>query len=135
MTVGGGPSRRRRGHEQNANERRGHERWGRNAETVAAWWLRLRGFRILHRRFRTPAGEIDILARRGMLVVAVEVKARADAARAAEAVGPRQRQRIARAAEHYLARRPDAPRLGLRFDIVVVSPWRLPVHVPDAWRP
>ena len=116
-------------------ERRRHEQRGRRAEAIAAWWLRLRGFRILHRRFRTPVGEIDILARRGALVVAVEVKARADAERGMEAVGTRQRQRIARAAEHYLARQADAPQVGLRFDIVIVSPWRLPVHVADAWRP
>lgn len=115
--------------------RRAHERLGRNAETIAIWWLRLRGYRILQRRLRTRVGEIDILARRGRLVVAVEVKARPDAIIGREAVGIRQQRRIARAAEQFLARQPGALQLGLRFDIVIVSPWRLPVHVRDAWRP
>ena len=119
----------------NTARRRARERLGRSAERIAVWWLRLRGYRILRRRFRTAAGEIDIIARRGGVIVAVEVKARPDAFAGTEAVGPRQQRRIARAAEQFRAKQPGAPTLGLRFDIVVVSPWRLPVHVADAWRP
>jgi putative endonuclease len=110
------------------------ERAGRRAELVAAWWLRLKGFHIIARRYATPVGEIDLIARRGKLLVFVEVKRRRDAALAAEAVLPRQRQRIIRAAELFLQRRPQL--LGeCRFDLIAVSPWRWPTHLPDAWRP
>jgi putative endonuclease len=109
-------------------------RTGRLAESVAAWFLRLKGFRILARRFATPVGEIDLVASRGGLVVFVEVKRRSDLATASEAILPRQRQRIARAAEIFLQRRPDARTACCRFDVVAVAPWRWPLHVTDAWR-
>jgi len=108
-------------------------RRGRRAETLAAWLLRLKGFRILARDRREAGGEIDLVARRGRLLVFVEVKARADAGAAAEALRPAQRRRIVRAAQGYLARRPDLADLTLRFDAVLVGGFR-PRHVADAWR-
>jgi len=116
-------------------ERRRAERRGRWAETLSLWWLRLKGYRILARDFRTAVGEIDILARRGGTLAAVEVKARPDTAIAGEALLPRQRRRIERALAHFLARRPDLQGLALRFDVMLVTPRRLPRHLPDAWRP
>ena len=109
-------------------------RLGRWAETLCAWHLRLRGYRVEARRYRTPVGEIDIVARRGTVLAVVEVKARPGLAAAAEALGPRQRSRIARAAEAYVRARPDRAGLDLRFDVMLVRPWRLPVHLTDAWR-
>ncbi|MBX3492488.1 MAG: YraN family protein [Parvibaculum sp.] len=109
------------------------------AETIAALWLRLKGYRILARRLKTRAGEIDMVARRGRVLAVVEVKASAQAAmageRAVEALLPRQQQRLARAAMHLLAMRPALAGLDLRFDLVLVAPRRLPRHLPDAWRP
>lgn len=102
---------------------------------MCRWYLRLHGWRILAADWRCPAGEIDILARRGQVLAAIEVKARADLASAAEAVLWRQRQRIARAATSFLMRRPDLADLALRFDVMLVVPGRLPRHLPDAWRP
>jgi len=113
--------------------RRRAERFGRWAEFIAAWYLRLKGFGILHRRTRNPGGEIDLIARRGKLIVFVEVKARRNAQDAAEAITPRQQQRIRRAAEIFLATAPELAALDLRFDAVLVAPWRLPVHIPGAW--
>jgi putative endonuclease len=107
---------------------------GRRAESLCVWRLRLGGWRILARRFRSPAGEIDIVARRGRTVAFIEVKARADAGTAAESIAPRQRQRIVRAAEHFLKTRPQHASAALRFDVMLVAPWRLPVRLPDAWR-
>ena len=75
---------------------------GRKAETIAAWWLRLKGYRVLARDFRVPVGEIDLLVQRGQLLAAVEVKARRNHRQAAEAIGPRQRRRIARALRVFL---------------------------------
>lgn len=104
------------------------------AETLCVLLLTLRGYRILARRLRSPVGEIDILARRGRTLAVVEVKARADIRQAAESVPVSQRRRLVRAAEWAISGRPDLAVLDIRFDVVFVLPWRLPVHVVDAWR-
>jgi putative endonuclease len=107
---------------------------GRWAETLAAWSLQLRGYRVLARRYRTPVGEIDLVVRRGRLLAFVEVKARPDLEQALGALGPRQRERTRRAAELFLLRNPSHAGCILRFDLVAVRPWRLPRHLVDAWR-
>ena len=104
------------------------------AETLCVLLLTLRGYRILARRLRSPVGEIDILARRGRTLAIVEVKARADIRQAADSVSVSQRRRLVRAAEWMISGRPDLAALDIRFDVVFVLPWRLPVHVVDAWR-
>ncbi len=117
-----------------APRRRRAERFGRRAEALCVAALRLRGWRILARRFDAGVGEIDIVARRGRLIAIVEVKARRDGdARAAP--DARQRRRIERAAAAFLARHPALAGLDLRFDLMLVRPWRLPRHIADAWRP
>jgi putative endonuclease len=113
--------------------RRAHRR-GRWAELLCLWHLRCRGYRVLARRFRVKSGEIDLIVRRGRVLAAVEVKARADYASAGAAVLGRQRRRIARALEHYLAVHPDLGALDRRFDVMLVVPGRLPRHLVDAWR-
>ncbi|HWB48272.1 MAG TPA: YraN family protein [Stellaceae bacterium] len=109
-------------------------RRGRRAELLCRWHLRLRGWRILACGWRCPSGEIDILARRRDILAAIEVKSRGDYATGAASVLPRQRRRIARAAEAYLATRPDLAALAIRFDVMVVAPRRLPRHLEGAWR-
>ena len=111
------------------------EKRGRGAERLAAWYLRLRGWRILAQRARVPGGEVDIVARRGRTLAFVEVKARADVTAAAESLLARQRRRIARAAAGYLALRPELQSCRCRFDVILVTPWRWPRHIRDAWRP
>jgi len=101
---------------------------------LAAWWLRLKGYRIVARRLRTPAGEIDLLVRRGRVLVAVEVKRRAAPALAADAIAPAQRARIARALAHVAARRPGLAGLDLRCDAILLAPGAWPRHLVDAWR-
>ncbi|MCI5077626.1 YraN family protein [Oricola sp.] len=103
---------------------------GHRGERFAAFALRLKGFRILARRYRTKAGEIDLIARRGDLVAIVEVKARPTLAEAMDAVTPHALRRIESAADLWLARQPDRARLSLRFDLVAILPRRWPVHVP-----
>lgn len=115
-------------------DRRRREKRGRAAETRAAWALRLKGYRIDGRRVRTPAGEIDIVARRGNVVVFVEVKSRQTLAQAAESVSAGQRRRIVRAAGHYIASHPALAGLTQRFDAVLVVPRKWPHHVINAWR-
>ena len=108
--------------------------WGWWAETLAAWSLRLRGYRVLARRYRTPLGEIDLVVRRGRLLAFVEVKARHDLEQSLNALGPQQRERTRRAATLFLLRYPHHADCVLRFDLVAVRPWRLPRHLVDAWR-
>lgn len=105
------------------------------AETLCLWALRLKGYRILARRYRSPAGEIDLIVGRGAVLAAVEVKARADRDRAGESVLWRQRARIVRALEHFLALHPRLRDSTLRFDVMLVAPGSWPRHIPDAWRP
>lgn len=111
------------------------ERIGRRAEQAAAWWLRLKGYRLVASRIRTPFGEMDLVARRGSIVIIVEVKYRKRHETGLEAILPFQQQRIARAALWWLSRRGLDPALALRFDVVTIVPWRLPRHLADAWRP
>lgn len=117
--------------------RRAAERRGRRAETLCVWALRLKGYRVLARRLRTPAGEIDILARRGRILAVVEVKARKQVRDALEALGPAQRLRLQRAGLWALedqARRGHSD-LSLRFDVMLVPPGGWPRQISDAWRP
>jgi putative endonuclease len=111
---------------------------GKTAETLAAWWLRLRLWRILECGLvtgrGTGAGEVDIIARRGSILAFVEVKARPSEAQALAAIHPRQQARIMRAAEAYVARHPELAHLAIRFDAVLVWPGSLPRHLQDAWR-
>lgn len=110
-------------------------RAGRKAEVIAAALLRLKGYRILARDYRAGVGELDIVARRGRLLAVVEVKRRRDLATALAAVTARQQRRIARAAEAYVARHLGLAELDVRFDVIVVLPYRPPRHIKDAWRP
>lgn len=106
---------------------------GISAESRAAAFLIAKGFRILARRWKSPVGEIDIVARRRHLLVFVEVKARASLDEAAESVNARQQRRIAAAAEVWLAANPDASVRDMRFDAILVAPGKLPRHIPAAF--
>ena len=117
-----------------ANKRAAEKR-GRRSETWAAIFLMAKGYRILGRRIRTHAGEIDLVARAPSGIVCfVEVKARAARTLAAEALGPRQQARIARAAQQFLAGKPALANKGMRFDVIMLAPRSWPKHIPDAWR-
>lgn len=108
-------------------------RTGLSAESRAAAWLIAKGFRIVARRWKSPLGEIDIVARRRQLLIFVEVKARASLDDAAESVTPRQRRRIAAAAEAWLALNPDDSVRDIRFDAMLIAPGKLPRHIPAAF--
>ena len=119
--------------ENRKRKRQKAEQTGRRAEWLAAVFLMLKGFAILERRLKNPAGEIDLVARRGKLVILVEVKARPRLDDAVEAVGPRNRSRICAAANMHLSRNPALAECMRRYDIIAVAGWRLR-HIPDAWR-
>jgi putative endonuclease len=108
-------------------------RTGISAESRAAAFLVAKGFRILARRWKSPLGEIDIIARRRTLLVFVEVKAREKFDDAAWSVTDRQRLRIAAAAEVWLARYADSRIRDIRFDAILVAPGRIPRHITSAF--
>jgi putative endonuclease len=112
-------------------ERIGRYRRGWVSEWFAAGALMAKGYRILARRFRTPYGEIDIIAVRGRRLAFVEVKRRATRGEGEAAITPRQAGRIARAAEFWVSRNPAYRDHEQGLDAVFVLPWRLPVHLPD----
>jgi putative endonuclease len=108
-------------------------RLGLSAESRAAMFLIAKGYRIAARRWKTPFGEIDIVARRRRALIFVEVKARDRAEEAAEAATERTKRRIVAAAELCLAHRPDDTERDIRFDVMLVAPGRMPQHIANAF--
>jgi putative endonuclease len=108
-------------------------RLGLSAETRAAAFLMAKGFRIVARRWRSPAGEIDLVARRGNLLLFIEVKARERLDDAAYSVTERQQRRIAAAAAAWLAATPNDATRDIRFDALLIAPGRWPRHIPAAF--
>jgi putative endonuclease len=113
-------------------DRRGAERSGRIGENAAAWWLRLKGWRILARRVRTPAGEVDLVARRPGLVAFVEVKRRQTGAELDFAIDQRRLARVAAAAE-ILGPRYMEVGDDMRVDVILIAPGRMLRHIENAW--
>jgi putative endonuclease len=109
------------------------EKRGRGAETIACWYLRLHGWRILARRARVPGGEVDIVAKRGRTLSFVEVKARADAGSAAFALDEWRLRRVAVAAERLMSRYMDGVD-DVRIDAIFIVPFRWPKHLPNVWQ-
>jgi putative endonuclease len=110
------------------------ERRGRHAEAWCALVLRLTGHRIVAARMKTPVGELDLVARRGDVLIVVEVKARESWEAAGEAVSALQRRRIERATEWLQAADAALAPLTVRFDVMLVRPWRWPRRLIGAWR-
>ena len=113
-------------------KREAAEKRGRQAEKTAARFLRLKGWRILAERVRTPRGEVDLVAKRGGLVAFVEVKARTKLEDLALAIDERRLKRVAAAVEilysEYCTKGEDA-----RIDVILVTPRRLPIHLTNVW--
>jgi len=107
---------------------------GRKGETLAAWYLRLKGWRIVARRVKTPRGEVDLIARRGRTLAFVEVKWRASADQLDFAIDPYRLRRVAAAAE-VLAARHARPGDDLRIDVLLLAPGRFPRHMANALMP
>jgi putative endonuclease len=106
---------------------------GLSAESRAAMFLVAKAYRIAARRWKTPFGEIDIIARRRRALVFVEVKAREHMDDAAEAVTERSKRRIIAAAELWLAHHPDDSQCDIRFDVILVAPGKMPRHIANAF--
>lgn len=109
--------------------KRGH--W---AEAKCVWFLRLKGYRILQRRFKTKSGEVDIIARRFSTLLFIEVKARKTRNLGLASISPKQQQRIYHTAQIFLSKIKKNHFKQIRFDVMVVVPWQIPYHLKDAWR-
>ena len=123
-----------------AGKKQAGYRRGVKAEKIAALHLRLKGYRILARRYKTPVGEIDLIARKGDMLVFAEVKAHKNPEQALYAVRRQTRRRIEAAARYYTARHPPMSALAMRFDVLIVPPGRVNLlgavsvcHLDNAW--
>jgi putative endonuclease len=108
-------------------------RHGLFAETIAALLLRLKGYRIIARRYKTPVGEIDLVVLKGKRLAFVEVKQRKTVDDAGWALPARARRRIVRAAQYWLAGHPDFAGHELAFDVVLAAPWAVPRYIENAF--
>ncbi len=101
---------------------------GHRAEWAAALFLMARGYRVLARRYKTPVGEVDIVASNKKRLAFIEVKGRVQLNQALRAVTPCQQRRIKRAATHWMAKHAFAPVLEIGFDVIAITPWKFPRH-------
>jgi putative endonuclease len=103
------------------------------AETLAALLFRLKGYRIVARRYKTPVGEIDLVALKRRRLVFVEVKHRKAAEDAAWTLPTKQRRRIVRAAQYWFSSHPDFAGHDIAFDVVLTAPFTMPRHIANAF--
>jgi len=106
---------------------------GKWAETVAALWLCLKGYKILEQRYKTPMGEIDLIARRRTTLAIIEVKAHETHEKGLYAVRPQARRRIENAARHFLMKHPAYADFTIRFDVMTVCGAISVHHLDNAW--
>lgn len=114
--------------------RRRAESAGREGERQAALYLRLKGWRILAHRRKTPLGEIDLVAKRGKVVAFIEVKWRKNAAELDLAIDEYRLRRVAAAVEavaHDYAKEGE----DIRIDVLLLAPRSMPRHIVNAWQP
>ena len=109
--------------------------WGIIAEWLGYIMLVVKAYTPLERRYTSPVGEIDLIFYQNNLLVFIEVKARPTTAQGLQSISPTQRIRIENAARNWIASHPKYARHDVRFDVIVVAPWRLMHHMQDAWRP
>jgi putative endonuclease len=109
------------------------EQRGRQGEWVAEIWLRLHGWRVLGRRIKTKAGEVDLIARKKDVLAFIEVKTRAKAVDLNHAIDEYRLRRVVAAAQ-YLLPRYTKPNDGVRIDVILIAPWQRPQHIEDVWR-
>jgi putative endonuclease len=107
---------------------------GKEGERLAAMWLRLKGYRIIAERYKTPYGEIDLVAKRGSLIAFIEVKATKTVNDGLYAITPRQQQRIANAAQIWIQENAANDKLDYRFDALIVAKGKAPQHITNAWQ-
>lgn len=106
--------------------------FGIKAEKMAAGYLKLKGYKILEERFKTPYGEVDIIAQRKNLMAFIEVKARQTKRGALESITPKMKKRISDAALFYISQQEQGD-YDYRFDLITVTPPFSVHHLDNAW--
>lgn len=117
----------------NTHKRKRAQRWGHVSEWIAAASLMFKGYRILKLRYKTKVGEVDIIARKGTLIIMVEVKARQTIEAAYDAVTVTVQRRIESAGDLWLAKQKNPHLLSVRYDIIAVRPWKWQTHYENAF--
>jgi putative endonuclease len=108
-------------------------RFGHLSESLACWFLRFKGYRVVKRNLRLPMGEIDIIAIHGNTLCFIEVKARETHASALHALSPHQQKRIIRAAKSFLSHNQRYCNHEIRFDLIAITKKKWPIHIQNAW--
>ena len=114
-------------------------KFGLIAEIVTIIFLSFKGYKILAWRYKTKLGEIDIIAskilnKKSGILVAVEVKARKGEFLAEELVTKHQKMRIKKAITAFTARKNNFyQNFDIRFDLIIIRPWKIPIHFPGFW--
>ena len=111
------------------------QRQGQFAETIASWFLRMKGYKLLSRNYKTKVGEIDLIVIKGNSLCFVEVKKRGSKEAAAFAISQRQKERIIRASELYVKQNPGYQQCDIRFDAILIGATVIPYHITNAWQP
>jgi putative endonuclease len=108
-------------------------KWGVWAEFIAIIFLTFKGYKILKRRYKTFVGEIDIIGKKGNLLIAIEVKARKNTS-SQEALGINQQKRIKRAMMMFMSGNfKKHSNCSARFDLIIISPGKFPKHYLGFW--
>ena len=102
------------------------------AEIIAAFYLRCKFYQILARRFKSPFGEIDLIAKKGKQLIFVEIKARRDTS-LMDFISKHQQQRIIKTSQYFLIRFPKYQTCKLRFDAIIMNKYFWPLHFKNYW--
>ena len=106
---------------------------GLRAELISKIWLQLQGYSIKEQRYKTPVGEIDLIAKKGRHIAFIEIKYRKTREEAAFAISDHQKKRINKAALFWLAKNSNLTYETLSFDVILIAPFRLPYHIKNAF--
>lgn len=104
------------------------------SEWIAVVYLIFKGYRIVKRNFKNPLGEVDIIAKKGDTLIAVEVKSRhGKDSQIGDVVTRRQCKRIINGMKWFLSSNPKFNDFAIRFDVVLVKPFQFPKHLENAY--
>jgi putative endonuclease len=109
------------------------ETLGKKGEFIASIFLRLKFYFILEKNYKTPFGEIDLIIKRGNVIAFVEVKTRNNKIHIGNALLAVNKNRISRAANHYLMNNAGIVKNDLRFDVIFLAPKSFPLHLMGAF--
>lgn len=118
---------------KNARRKRGKKAWkyGVLSEMIAIWYLRLKGYKVLCHRYKTPFGEIDIIAQKKGVLCFIEVKYRDSFEAALYAVSNHQKERLIKTARIFCQK--NMKTMPCQFDVILTSPWSWPYHLKNVW--